>query len=51
MSRTQKVWKSGFTVDRRREMIVAALELVIVVTKMVMPGVLCVHDHKPINGV
>jgi hypothetical protein len=29
MSRTQKVWKSGLTFERRRDMIVAALEMVI----------------------
>lgn len=32
-------------------MIVAALELVIRVTKMDMCGILCVHYHKPVNGV
>ena len=29
MSRTQKVWKSGLTVDRRMDMIVAVLEMII----------------------
>jgi hypothetical protein len=29
MSRTQKVWKSGLTVDRRMDTIVAALEMII----------------------
>lgn len=29
MSRTEKVWKSGLTVDKRRDMIIAALKMVI----------------------
>jgi len=43
------VWKSGLTSDKRREMTVAALEMVSGVMRW-RDGKLRIHDHEPVDG-
>jgi hypothetical protein len=52
MSRTEKVWKSGLTVERRRDIIVAKLEEENLLSgdgNRMRCGRLSVHDYEPVN--
>jgi hypothetical protein len=53
ISRRQKVWKSGLTVERRRDMIVVKLEEESWSSgdgNEWRCGIFCVHDYEPVNS-
>lgn len=52
ISRRQKVWKSGLTVERRRDIVDAKLEEETWSSgdgNRMRGGRLCVHDYEPVN--
>jgi hypothetical protein len=52
ISRRQKVWKSGLTVERRRDIVVAKLEEKNSSSDSnnLKDGLFCVHYYEPVNG-